>query len=61
MTSHSTSPLVGWSEVKASTAHSAAIIPLFIALWVPFTLGTFIKPGAHPIRAAPGTASFGTD
>lgn len=49
------------SLLRASNAHSAASIPDFIALCVPFTLGTFIKPAAHPTNAAPGMASLGMD
>jgi hypothetical protein len=29
-------------------------LPVFIAVWVPFTLGTLTKPAEQPIKAPPG-------
>ena len=45
--------------LKASNALSAASIPLFMALCVPLTFGTFRNPGLQPISAPPGKASLG--
>ena len=45
--------------VRASKADSAASMPVFMAVCVPFTLGTFMKPGLQPISAPPGKASLG--
>ena len=45
----------------ASTAASAAIMPVFIAVWLPLMRGTLTKPAEHPISAPPGKVSFGTD
>lgn len=45
--------------LRASNADSAANMPVFMALCVPLTFGTFMNPGLHPIRAPPGKASFG--
>lgn len=39
---------------------SAATMPLFIALWTPFSLATFIRPAVQPIRQPPGKATLGT-
>lgn len=36
-------------------------LPDFIAVWVPFILGTFKKPDEHPIIAPPGKAGYGID
>ena len=44
---------------RASNADSAANIPLFIAVCVPFIFGTFMKPALHPINAPPGNTSCG--
>ena len=49
------------SDITASYAASAASIPDFIALCVPFILGTFRNPAAQPIRAPPGKTNFGID
>lgn len=38
---------------------SAANIPVFIALWLPFIFGTFIKPGLQPTRQPPGNVNLG--
>ena len=46
---------------SAAKAASAAIMPVFIALWLPLMRGRFTKPAAQPISAPPGKASFGTD
>ena len=46
--------LVSWLKID-----SAAKIPLFIAVWVPLILGTFMKPGLQPISKPPGKVSFG--
>ena len=46
-------------SVRVSKTDSAASIPLFIALWVPLILATFIKPGLQPTRQPPGNVSFG--
>lgn len=59
-------PVVGdWatfsSSVTRSNTDSAASMPLFIALWVPFIFGTFINPGLHPIKQPPGKVSLGMD
>ena len=48
-----------FSSERTSKMDSAATIPLFMALWVPFILGTFMKPGLQPIRQPPGNASLG--
>lgn len=37
------------------------LIPDFIAVWVPFILGTFKKPAEHPIIAPPGKTGYGID
>ena len=44
---------------NSSTIASAANMPLFIALWVPFILATFINPGLQPTRQPPGNVNFG--
>lgn len=49
------------SSVTKSNTDSAANMPLFIALWVPFIFGTFINPGLHPIKQPPGKVSLGMD
>lgn len=49
------------SSVTRSNTDSAANMPLFIALWVPFIFGTFINPGLHPIKQPPGKVSLGMD
>lgn len=36
-------------------------LPDFIAVWVPFILGTFMKPAEHPISAPPGKTGYGID
>lgn len=48
--------LLNWLKID-----SAASIPLFIAVWVPLILGTFMKPGLQPISKPPGNVSFGID
>ena len=56
-------PLVGLlkpSSVRTSNTASAASIPLFIAVWVPLILATFMKPALQPTRHPPGNVSFGT-
>ena len=45
----------------AVAAASAAIIPDFIAVWLPLIRGTLRKPAVHPISAPPGKVSLGTD
>jgi len=47
--------------LRASKAHSAASMPVFMALWLPFTLTIFMKPGLHPISAPPGNTRLGRD
>ena len=42
-----------------SKTDSAASMALFMALWVPLILGTFMKPGPHPTRQPPGNVSLG--
>ena len=37
------------------------MVPDFIAVCVPFILGTFKKPAEHPIIAPPGNTGFGSD
>jgi hypothetical protein len=37
-----------------------ACVPDFIAVWVPFILGTFRKPAEQPMRAPPGKTRPGT-
>ncbi len=57
-------PFVLFSSVEffnKSNILSAAIIPDFIAVWVPLIFGTFKNPGLHPIKQPPGNESFGTD
>ena len=51
--------LCGLSSVRTSKTASAASIPLFIALWVPLILATFMKPGLQPTKHPPGNVSFG--
>jgi len=34
-------------------------MPLFMAVWVPFTLGTLRKPAEQPMSAPPGKVSLG--
>lgn len=36
-------------------------LPDFIAVWVPFIFGTFMKPAEHPIIAPPGKTGYGID
>lgn len=48
--------LFSWLKID-----SAAKLPLFIAVWVPLILGTFMKPGLQPISKPPGKVSFGID
>ena len=45
----------------AAKAASAAIMPVFMALWLPLMRGTFTKPAQSPISTPPGKDSFGTD
>ena len=45
----------------ASKAASAAILPVEMALWLPFSRGTFTKPAEQPIRAPPGKIRVGMD
>lgn len=45
----------------AAYAASAASMPLFMALCVPFILATFINPAEQPISAPPGKLRIGTD
>lgn len=40
---------------------SEANMPLFIAVWVPLILGTFMSPGLQPINNPPGKVSLGMD
>jgi hypothetical protein len=57
-------PFVLFSSVvfdNKSKIVSAAIIPDFIAIWVPFNFGTFKNPGLHPTKQPPGNDNFGTD
>ena len=49
------------SAVSLGKTASAASMPLFIAVWVPLILGTFMKPGLQPIRSPPGNVSSGID
>jgi hypothetical protein len=49
------------SDVITSYAASAASMPDFIAVCVPFILGTFRNPAVQPIRAPPGKTNFGID
>ena len=44
-----------------SKADSAASMPVFMAVWVPLTLGTLMKPAVQPINAPPGKARVGRD
>lgn len=56
------SPLVEEEDsalARASNADSAASMPVFMALCVPLTFGTFMNPALHPIRAPPGNANLG--
>lgn len=53
------SPVVEQGCDRASKAHSAASIPLFIAVCVPLILATFMKPAVQPMSAPPGKASCG--
>src|SRR6266478_5912435 len=45
----------------ASKAASAAIIPDFMAAWLPLIREAFRKPASHPISAPPGNTSLGSD
>ena len=54
-------PAVGddFSLDNSLNAASAASIPDFMALWVPFILGTFKNPAVQPIKQPPGKVSLG--
>ena len=55
-------PAVGeekFSSVIVSKIDSAASIPPFMALCVPFNRATFMKPGLQPAKHPPGNVSFG--
>lgn len=57
-------PLPLFSSVEfdnKSNIVSAASIPDFIAVCVPFIFGTFKNPGLQPTKQPPGNESFGTD
>jgi len=51
------SPSLAWCLANIS---SAAIMPVFIALWDPLILATFRKPAEHPASIPPGKWSWGT-
>ena len=46
---------------SASKIASAAVIPDFIAVWVPLIFGTLRNPAVSPTSSPPGNVSFGID
>ena len=44
-----------------SNIDCAAIMPDFIARWVPLIFGTLRKPASHPVNIPPGKVNFGKD